>query len=131
MNTYPALRANLLLALSLSSLATLAGVAGCSEDVSPPVGADASTAKPSDASVEVDARAGDAGTVADSGGGENARCVVASDCRLYSSSCGTCACIPLNKGQIDPVCNDTPTSCLVDPCQNKTADCVGGVCIVK
>ena len=76
-------------------------------------------------------RAGDGGA-ADLGG-SGSRCQTAADCRLYSSYCSTnpCVCLAIGRNEVDPPCPAGPQSCVVDPCTNKRADCVGGACVVK
>lgn len=46
-------------------------------------------------------------------------------CRAFSSSCSTsaCTCIPLLADEPDPRCDATMVSCLIDPCEGKTAVC--------
>lgn len=60
-------------------------------------------------------------------------CSNPTDCRLFSSYCSTdpCKCIPLLKGEPSPKCAGTMVTCLVDPCNGKTADCAAGMCAAK
>ena len=66
-----------------------------------------------------------------------AKCTTDGDCRKFSSYCdGTvlklCTCVPLGKGDPDPVCDGTKGTCFVDPCKTKTARCgAGNVCVVE
>jgi hypothetical protein len=59
-------------------------------------------------------------------------CRIDTDCRLFSSYCSTAACVcePLPAGAPDPVCMGTPVTCLVDPCDGKSARCSAGTCTV-
>jgi hypothetical protein len=75
----------------------------------------------------------------DGGGGggaadlaSTATCQTRADCRLYSSYCVTaaCQCLALGRNDADPPCSGGTQSCLVDPCSGKSADCVGGRCVV-
>jgi hypothetical protein len=52
-----------------------------------------------------------------------ASCTSASQCRLFSDYCGGCTCDPLGTNQPDPFCPDAGVTCIVDPCQGKTAVC--------
>jgi hypothetical protein len=65
-------------------------------------------------------------------GGSTASCQTASDCRLYSSYCVTapCRCLPLGRQEVDPPCVGGQQSCLVDPCNGKSAACTNGSCTV-
>jgi hypothetical protein len=67
------------------------------------------------------------------GGGAPGECTTAADCRLFSSACGSCECIPLAKSEPDPTCNEPMVNCLIDPCQGKKPACSssGGQCIVQ
>jgi hypothetical protein len=58
------------------------------------------------------------------------RCLMGSDCLLFSSYCKSdpCKCIPLLKGEADPKCEGGTVACLVDPCAGKVAICTGGMC---
>src|SRR4051794_6796884 len=58
----------------------------------------------------------DLGEARDAGPVGNVPCKTAGDCRLYSSSCGGCHCIPLGKNDPDPVCSGGMVSCFLDPC---------------
>lgn len=73
------------------------------------------------------------GAPADAAGAPS--CRVDADCRLFASFCSTapCRCIPLRATDRDPVCTAMPVSCLVDPCDRKTAACdpVLRVCAVR
>lgn len=58
-------------------------------------------------------------------------CASAQDCRLFSSSCGSCTCIPLGNKDPDPTCNMMMVNCFVDPCLKKTAACVNNMCVAQ
>jgi hypothetical protein len=72
---------------------------------------------------------GGVGDMASMSGGA---CSIRTDCRLFSSYCVTapCQCLALPRNAVDPPCVAGTQSCLVDPCLNKSADCVGGMCAV-
>ncbi len=122
-----------LLSLVVAAMAS----AACSDDTSPAIVGDASVdANPSptgDAATSGDTSTGttDSGTTTGDGGSASAACATASDCRLYSNSCGTCSCIPLNKDSTNPVCPDSPVSCIIDPCRDKAVGCVAGACVIE
>ena len=61
------------------------------------------------------------------------QCVLASDCRKYSSYCSTdpCVCIPLTTSAPAPKCSGSMVTCFIDPCASKTVDCVAGRCVIK
>ncbi len=57
----------------------------------------------------------------------------ANDCKLFASYCSTapCKCLPLNKGDPNPVCGGQTVQCLIAPCLNKIAVCSdAGTCAV-
>lgn len=77
----------------------------------------------------------DAGTdaVVDSGSPVDGGCTSANDCKLFASYCSTapCKCLPLNKGDPNPVCGGQTVQCLIAPCLNKIAVCSdAGTCAV-
>lgn len=79
------------------------------------------------ADAEVDAVALDAGKPVDGG------CNSANDCKLFASYCSTasCKCLPLSKGDPNPVCNGQIVQCLIAPCLNKFPVCTdAGTCAV-
>ena len=57
-------------------------------------------------------------------------CKFDNDCRTYSNYCGSCACDAMSAEAPEPKCADKPVSCVVDPCHNKVAVCLDGVCVV-
>ena len=73
---------------------------------------------------------GGAGDMASSSSGGT--CSTRTDCRLYSSYCTSapCQCLALRRDAVDPPCVVGMQTCIVDPCLNKSADCVGGMCVV-
>ncbi|HMR07531.1 MAG TPA: hypothetical protein PKA88_17235, partial [Polyangiaceae bacterium] len=73
------------------------------------------------------ATGGAGGAPPDAGAGT--QCKKTDDCRLFSSMCDSCTCIPLAKKDKDPKCTGTPVSCLVDPCQGKSPLCSNGFCV--
>lgn len=64
--------------------------------------------------------------------GSAASCTSATQCKLFSSSCDGCTCIPLHVSEPDPPCNGTEVSCFADPCLQKVAICdtTTGMCAV-
>ena len=62
-----------------------------------------------------------------------AACKADSDCHLVSNTCGqtpcTCAAHAVNQPEL--ACAPAAVMCLVDPCAQKTAACVGGKCTVE
>lgn len=73
--------------------------------------------------------AGSGGTAGAGGSAANgSACTQPSDCRTYSSYCDGCHCLALGASDPDPPCNGTPVSCLVDPCLDREATCLGGIC---
>ena len=59
----------------------------------------------------------------------NQPCTVASDCRLFFSTCGECQCYAIRADNIDPVCNKNPNNCFQNTCNGKTAVCnAAGMC---
>src|SRR5262249_19885736 len=67
-----------------------------------------------------DAAAGDGG----------AACTSPSDCKIVPFECTGCECVALASGAADPVCSGPGVQCLIDPCDGKSAACVGGHCTV-
>jgi hypothetical protein len=66
----------------------------------------------------------DGSTPADSGS-----CFAPTDCRLYSSYCGGCACLPLPAAAPNPTCDAGTVSCLRDPCTGQYPTCTNtGTC---
>jgi hypothetical protein len=59
-----------------------------------------------------------------------AECSCDADCRLFSSYCDGCACLPLSVGEPDPVCKGNSVACLVDPCLTAEAKCLAGQCVL-
>ena len=108
------------IAAALFVLSAAAATAACSDSSTP--------ASDGGASGGDAGKAADTGTPRADGGGE---CTTASDCRTYGLHCDACTCIALPVGTVDPVCNGTPVSCLVDPCIGKTAFCASGVCTIE
>ncbi|MBX3131167.1 MAG: hypothetical protein KF718_30895 [Polyangiaceae bacterium] len=90
-------------------------------------GGDAATVDAAGDAATVDA-AGDAATVDAAGDASVATCAVATDCRLYSSYCEGCVCVPLAADAPDPVCRGSRVSCLLDPCENHVPSCSAGSC---
>ena len=62
------------------------------------------------------------------GGGAEHKCTVASDCRLFFSTCGECQCYAIRADEIDPVCNKNPNNCFQNTCTGKVAVCNAGMC---
>jgi hypothetical protein len=50
-------------------------------------------------------------------------CTHASDCRTFSNYCGGCTCDALGASEPNPVCDAGTVSCLLDPCNGRTAVC--------
>lgn len=84
-----------------------------------------------DASTDLRQNVPDLSEARDAAGG-GAACVTAADCRLFSSDCGGCHCIPLGKNDPDPVCMGGMVNCFLDPCLDpvSTAGCMNGRCVV-
>jgi hypothetical protein len=59
-----------------------------------------------------------------------ASCRTDADCRLFSDYCTGCDCRALPTGAPDPTCSGPGVQCLVDPCQQKSAVCKNGACMV-
>ncbi len=61
------------------------------------------------------------------------QCVLASDCKKFSSYCATnpCMCLALKATDPEPTCPGPSVTCFADPCESKSAECVGGVCVIK
>lgn len=84
----------------------------------------------------MDAGSGDATIPVDAGTDGGSECKVDGDCKLFPSTCDgiklkLCVCYPLLKNQADPVCDGLDSTCLVDPCMDKTARCIMGTCTVE
>ncbi|MCP4544089.1 MAG: C-type lectin domain-containing protein, partial [Chloroflexi bacterium] len=62
--------------------------------------------------------------------GIDCSCQNDSDCRLYNSYCDGCYCLALHVNEIDPVCEGTIVSCMVEPCTliTGTPVCNSGTC---
>jgi hypothetical protein len=103
------------------------GVFGCSDSPLPLSDGGGSSADLATSSVK-DAAAPVVDAAPSPGGGS---CNVASDCRLLSYNCNNCTCLSIPTGNVDPVCNGTPVSCIQDPCNNKKAACTAGMCTVQ
>ena len=92
------------------------------------------TTTPSGGDASLDA-AGESSTSSDASTGTDATgdagCGAA--CRLFSNYCSTaaCTCVSLPSTEPDPGCDAGTVTCLVDPCQGKTAVCSGGACAVQ
>jgi hypothetical protein len=73
------------------------------------------------------------GDLSSGGGSSGLTCSAPSDCRLYSSYCASrpCVCLALARKEVDPPCLTGQTSCVVDPCLNKTAGCSAGTCSIN
>ncbi len=99
-------------------------------------GVDATTDGSADASADGAADAiADGGVDASVDGGSpvDGGCTSANDCKLFASYCSTapCKCLPLNKGDPNPVCGGQTVQCLIAPCLNKIAVCSdAGTCAV-
>ena len=92
-------------------------------------GAPRDAAQPADAASPSDAQApADSAPPPNGDASVGPPCASPGDCRLYSDNCGACSCVPLGTNDVDPVCNGNIVSCFVDPCQGKTAACIGGHC---
>lgn len=61
------------------------------------------------------------------------QCVLASDCRKFSSYCATdpCKCLGLKATDPEPICSGPSVTCFIDPCEGKTVECAAGACVVK
>jgi len=84
------------------------------------------TAKPDTATTPDTAKADTARPDVAAGG-----CTSAADCKKFSSYCDSCKCLPLKSTDPPPKCEGSMVTCFVDPCDGKTADCVGGSCVIK
>lgn len=75
---------------------------------------------------------GDGGAGDMAGSSSGGGCTTRTDCRLYSSYCTSapCQCLALRRDAVDPPCVVGMQTCIVDPCLNKAADCVSGMCVV-
>ena len=51
-----------------------------------------------------------------------------SDCRTHSGYCSECVCYPLKADDPSPFCDHITVSCMVDPCEGKSAVCREGQC---
>ena len=67
----------------------------------------------------------------DCSGKKPGSCSVDADCRLFDDYCTGCDCRALSSHQKDPVCSGPGVRCFAQPCMNKTATCVAGMCAVQ
>jgi hypothetical protein len=81
-----------------------------------------------EASAPDSGHAPDASSTPEAGAGLS--CGSTGDCRIFSSTCGSCTCLALRAGQDDPPCNKTQVNCLIDPCSDKSPSCDHGQCVV-
>ena len=56
------------------------------------------------------------------------QCTTDADCRLFSDYCTGCDCRSLSTNDPDPTCPGPGVRCFADPCMNKTAVCLNGLC---
>lgn len=56
------------------------------------------------------------------------QCLVDADCRIFSSYCDGCQCLPVGALEPDPSCHAALVACFVDPCLTKQPTCLQGVC---
>ena len=113
------------------SLLTLVAFALCGCGIRmAPISSDASV-PPTSGDASVPPTSDDASTPSDLAP-PTSSCTVRTECRLYPSYCVTapCHCIALGRQDVNPPCVGGQMICLVDPCQGKAADCVGGACVV-
>ena len=56
-------------------------------------------------------------------------------CTKYSFECSNaqpaCQCVGLANGQSPPVCDAAAANCFVDPCLNKSAQCINNQCVIQ
>ena len=59
-----------------------------------------------------------------------AECLDDSGCRLFSSYCDGCQCLPGGALDPEPSCHATVVACILDPCHHQQAACVEGACTI-
>ena len=55
-------------------------------------------------------------------------CRTDADCATVAHYCDGCHCLARNRDAPKPVCEGKPVSCVADPCDSATAQCVEGAC---
>ncbi len=94
-------------------------------------------ASPRDAQPDtfLDATGGDAtgsdGGAPDSGKYSDVGANCEAGCRLFSNRCNGCACLALSRSESNPSCDGGLVTCIVDPCDGKTAICTTDGCSVQ